>query len=471
MNKIVYLVIILCLLVGSGSTLLAQTPVQVAQWAVRAEASSQYTDTSWSAANALGAPDVFECADNALAWASATVTEQETLTLYYAQAVQPTQVNIYQTYNPGAIVSIDLIPADGGDPIPVRNSADPGTACPGVFSIDVPEGLPQVNGVIINLDQSLINNWNEIDAVELVGLGVAKSAQLSSLESGEYTMYPVTSNDGTGAISQNTNTFQNFTGAWGVDYTCSDGTQIINGLDLTIVQQRAGNSYTVTVVGLNGFDPVLAVSDQYGNNVCNDDSADAADYGADLPTTGVVALSSTSSQVVFNINSSNDFEDVRLNIGGFAGQGGEFIVIVEGMYASPSDGVGDPFSLNLSPSLLMSLVDPTVYMISVVNGFDPILLLIDGEYNVINDGTGSPVACDDAGNTSLCWGTSADLSNSFVSRSQNRQLAGGTLDSMLTLDIDPTYEPGGFYNFAFAGNQTEGDYVAVFHLGTSQPQQ
>lgn len=248
---------------------------------------------------------------------------------------------------------------------------------------------------------------------------------------------------------------------------CDNGVEILNGVELTIVQQRAGNQYRITVVGIDGFDPVLAVTDQNNNGLCNDDSEEAADYIADLPTTGEVDSSSLNSQVLYTLNSSEDFSDISVVVGGFAGQGGEFLVIVEGMFASELDGAGDPFSLFVSPALIDSDVLPTGYMISVVAGFDPLMALVDADLNVLEDEDGNPVACDDAGNDSLCWGDHFDLSSYYVSRSSNRVLGGNFLDSMMTIPVTEDFI-GGFLNFIMRGNNTEGDYVAVFHLGTAE---
>ncbi|NPV67006.1 MAG: hypothetical protein HPY64_07670 [Anaerolineae bacterium] len=151
---------------------------EIRQWAIRAEATSQYASSSWSAQQATGAPNTATCGDNSTAWASATATGQDALTVYYATPVIPTQINIYQTFNPGAIVLVEVLPADGSAPIPVFRGYDLTTACPGVLTVDVgatvepvvpPGGGAPVDTVRITLDQALINNWNEIDAVELVG--------------------------------------------------------------------------------------------------------------------------------------------------------------------------------------------------------------------------------------------------------------------------------------------------------------
>ncbi len=159
----------------SGST--AATPVpsvsggEIRQWASSAEATSEYSTNGWDAGQVVGEPNTPECGDHTSAWATASSNEAASITVMFANAVIATEINIYQTYNPGAIVSVELV-LEGGDTVEVPDSADPvgNTDCPGVFTVDV-AGLSDepVSGVIINLDQSLTGSWNEIDAVELVG--------------------------------------------------------------------------------------------------------------------------------------------------------------------------------------------------------------------------------------------------------------------------------------------------------------
>ena len=91
----------------------AQTELR--QWASSAEATSQYSSTDWSASRATGVPDAMAtCGDNVNAWASLEASDGEVLTLYYDTPVEPTQINIHQNYNPGAITSVELIPEQGG---------------------------------------------------------------------------------------------------------------------------------------------------------------------------------------------------------------------------------------------------------------------------------------------------------------------------------------------------------------------
>lgn len=144
----------------------------LSQWAVRASATSEYGTSSWSAAQATGEPNATSCGDNGSAWASTSATGKDSLTLFFNQLVFPSQVNIHQNYNPGAITGVQLANSETGETFDLPNSADPvgNTACPGVFSLTIdPLDFP-VDSVVITLDQTLTNNWNEIDAVELIGL-------------------------------------------------------------------------------------------------------------------------------------------------------------------------------------------------------------------------------------------------------------------------------------------------------------
>src|SRR5690349_3834904 len=93
----------------------------------------------------------------------------------------------------------------------------------------------------------------------------------------------------------------------GMSVTCNNGTSFDNGIEVQVNQMRSGFTYTATAIGLNGFDPVLAVLDANGNGLCSDDEAGAKNYSANLPTTGNVPASSLSSQVSFAQTSGNTF--------------------------------------------------------------------------------------------------------------------------------------------------------------------
>jgi hypothetical protein len=141
------------------------------QWAISATASSEYGSNSWTAKQATGAPDVGECIDSGQAWASMENNTLEWIELTYATPVVPTEINIYQSYNPSQVVEVDVISPDG-----ITYTVWTGTPklvefCPDLMTItiDLDEEII-AQKVIVVIDQSVLNtSWNEIDAVELVG--------------------------------------------------------------------------------------------------------------------------------------------------------------------------------------------------------------------------------------------------------------------------------------------------------------
>lgn len=472
-KRLIVLALLSTLLV-LGTQTMAQTELR--QWASRAEASSQYTTTDWSASKATGEPDAMEaCGDNVNAWASLEAADGEVLTLYYDTPVQPTQINIHQNYNPGAISSVELIPEQGDFTIPVANSADTATACPGVFSIDVSLNT-NVIGVVINIDQAAMADWNEIDAVELVGM--AESTTTTGPGGGpgggnnanQPTPAPTTAAP-TAEPSSGSGGYVAPEGPAGIDVTCPNGREIKNGVAMTVVQMRSGFNMTATAVGIDGFDPIIAVLDPAGRAVaCNDDSQAAGAYSADLPTTGQIQPNSSSSQLEF-ANVWASLADVTIVVGAFReGEEGEFLLIMEGMQYTQYDNAGDPFAMQITPGMLASGIDPTVYMISVTNRFDPYISMINENYEGFFDEKGNQLwYCDDAG-TSGCYGDSITMLGSYVSRTANRFLGGFGYDAMLTLPIEPGEE---FYWLYFlmhsSGFQTYGDYVVAFHMGIGNP--
>lgn len=147
------------------------TSERISQYAHNASASTEYSDDSWSAAQATGAPDTFECGDQTTAWASSASSGVDWLELTYGQAVYATQINIHQTYNPTQVVEVELITPEG-EAISVYSNvpADFTETCPYILTIDLDADV-LASGVRVHVDQSqLALGWNEIDAVQLVGI-------------------------------------------------------------------------------------------------------------------------------------------------------------------------------------------------------------------------------------------------------------------------------------------------------------
>jgi len=157
------------LLTANAATATAATG-SLRQWALAAQASSQYGDVDWAATQATGAPNSpAACGDNTTAWASAGNSGQDNLELVYTTTVVPVAINIYEGNGPGSIVKVDVEEANGtahtvytGQPLVTAD-------CPRIFSIGITSVTAKVNRIKIYVDQSVVKTWDEIDAVELVG--------------------------------------------------------------------------------------------------------------------------------------------------------------------------------------------------------------------------------------------------------------------------------------------------------------
>jgi hypothetical protein len=174
------------------------------QWAQSAVASSEYNNSTFSAAQAAGAPDSplnlgGAEADSQNSWAEATASrgQVQTLELTYAAAVNIKQIVVRETFNPGTISKIEFWDAS-------LNSGAGGWSTTEVYTRDLTTGA-ETGGLISGLDSKQVGSntytkvsdttitleaptsftsnkirlyvgdsvveFNEIDAVRLVGAG------------------------------------------------------------------------------------------------------------------------------------------------------------------------------------------------------------------------------------------------------------------------------------------------------------
>lgn len=142
------------------------------QWASAARASSQYRSTDYSAAQAVGAPDVAKAGDSAKAWAPKQADDGEQwLDVTFAQPVQPKQLRVVQNCGPGAIVRIEAITDDGAAAV-LWTGPDPTVYPPSkiaVLEAPLAASVAPVARLRLVLDTARVAGWNEIDAVELIG--------------------------------------------------------------------------------------------------------------------------------------------------------------------------------------------------------------------------------------------------------------------------------------------------------------
>jgi hypothetical protein len=136
--------------------------------------SSQYTDTSWSARAALGAPDTFPRAgDINTAWATrAPDAEGEFIEVGFATPMRIRAVVAVETFNPGAITTVTAGLASGTRQVLVREGVTPlggeqFGARQRVFDLRECTADP-VASLRLDLDSAAVPGWNEIDAIGVV---------------------------------------------------------------------------------------------------------------------------------------------------------------------------------------------------------------------------------------------------------------------------------------------------------------
>lgn len=165
------------IVVGTGSGVSATALLELtvtpptelpAQWATTAAASSEYTSTDWSANQATGQPDVIGCADAPSAWASFEPDGAEWLELGYRDAVRPTEIRIYESFGVSSLVKVE-VKTEAGAWLPVYTAQPGNLACPRILIIPIASIVDLVKVVRLSFDESVLRNWNEIDAVRLTG--------------------------------------------------------------------------------------------------------------------------------------------------------------------------------------------------------------------------------------------------------------------------------------------------------------
>lgn len=146
------------------------------QWASDAEASSTYGNhqgkDNWSPAQLVGAPDVEKYNDDGRAWTSLEAEKGlEWILLTYEKPVNATEVRVRQTYNPGAIIKVELID-EKGKSYTVWEGIDKTIYEPEkiqYFIAKFEKADYKTKKVKITFAMNSIPGWKEIDAVQLVG--------------------------------------------------------------------------------------------------------------------------------------------------------------------------------------------------------------------------------------------------------------------------------------------------------------
>ncbi len=131
-------------------------------------------NSAWSIDQLLGAPDTSSLGDQPTAWASATPDDQpEWIIVEFDEAVLATKLEIFESFNSGAISRVSTVSALGTESI-VWDSTNNGDAAartmgPDSMSTTITFTSPvKSRRFRIDLNSPKVRGWNEIDAVGLV---------------------------------------------------------------------------------------------------------------------------------------------------------------------------------------------------------------------------------------------------------------------------------------------------------------
>ena len=146
----------------------------------------QILQRSWGPEQMVGPPNTTEAGDYATAWAPKTSrgAGEEWIHLGFDNAVEVAQVNVRETYNPGAISRISAVLPNGQETL-LWEGVEPASQAPVNMSFSLPAGV-QANQVKVYLDRRRVPGWNEIDAVELVGRDGSRQWATSAMASSSY---------------------------------------------------------------------------------------------------------------------------------------------------------------------------------------------------------------------------------------------------------------------------------------------
>ncbi len=132
--------------------------------------STQYSADAWSAQRVLGPPDVFpDYGDRKNAWASHGADDRdEFIEVGFEVDDHVSGVEVYETFNPGAIDKIELIAKNGRHlDVPITGPApNPGHSAHRVFEVRCTR--ERIASVRVHLDSKAVAGWNEIDAIGVV---------------------------------------------------------------------------------------------------------------------------------------------------------------------------------------------------------------------------------------------------------------------------------------------------------------
>lgn len=135
--------------------------------------STQYSSTNWSANKALGKENVYPIYDDEVeSWASDNPDDpREYLVLGFDTLQTVKTVEVYETYNPGAIDTLFVRNFDTQKWVKIysKPAVSDLPAESRIFTVYNKETTFLVDAIRIALNSEAVAGWNEIDAVAITG--------------------------------------------------------------------------------------------------------------------------------------------------------------------------------------------------------------------------------------------------------------------------------------------------------------
>jgi formylglycine-generating enzyme required for sulfatase activity len=160
---------------------------------VQADAQAQ-PKREWGPEQATGAPDTKEAGDLPTAWASLEPDAgAEWLEVSFEKSVEIDEVRIRETFNPGAVCKIVAISNDKKEIVLWEGEGNPMKA-PADMVVRPVLGIKS-DQIKIYFDTKRVRGWNEIDAVELVGVDGSRQWATSATASSFYVVEKIPSKE------------------------------------------------------------------------------------------------------------------------------------------------------------------------------------------------------------------------------------------------------------------------------------
>jgi len=151
----------------------------------------QLQQRPWGPEQVVGPANTDQAGDIETAWAPllSNGVGEEWLRVNYDRPVEISEINVRETYNPGAISMITATALPNGEEVVVWEGTEPPAQAPVNMNFTGPSGV-HAQSVTVYLDRRRVPGWNEIDAIELVGRDGSRQWASSATASSSYAERP-----------------------------------------------------------------------------------------------------------------------------------------------------------------------------------------------------------------------------------------------------------------------------------------